>query len=81
MIRTLGSGGIELDNRIRTPLCGQIVMGRRWMYLPEDNTLGLSDNNLIQWTEREDYTGSHLPHYLNYFMVHLVDGYLQTGGY
>ncbi len=81
MIRIMGSGGIELDNHIKAPLRVQIEMGQRWMYLYEDDTLGLLDNDTILWAERHDYTGHHLPHYLNYFMIHLVDGFLNTGEY
>ncbi len=46
-----------------------------------DGCLGVCYQSFSTWEYREDYTGSHLPHYLNYFMVHLVDGYLQTGEY
>ena len=58
-----------------------VIVARSTIYLHNDDWLGLSDEDLIRWELRKDYTGSHLPHYLNYFMVHLVDGYLQTGEY
>lgn len=46
-----------------------------------DCILGLDDNILIDWKTRTDYTGAYLSYYVNYFMLRLVDGYLQEGDY
>ncbi len=75
-------GAVLLDEHVRySTRSSSVVVNETSIYLEEDDTLGLLDNDTILWAERHDYTGHHLPHYLNYFMIHLVDGYLQTGGY
>lgn len=61
-----------------------IQVFQKYLQLAEergDTVLGLDDYGDVTWEARTDYTRIHLPHYLNYFMVHIVGSYLQTGGY
>ncbi len=91
MIKIYNPYGVTLDNHIKieeeedsegASNCPVIIKPAQ-MYVrdDEDKCLGFEDKDLIRWKRRQDYTGHHLPHYLNYFMIHLVDGYLQTGKY
>lgn len=85
MIKVNADTGLRLDEDINNIQGDEdyICLGTTHSCLSVkiDEMLGLIDDDNINWKSRTDYTGYYLPYYLNYFMVHICDGYLQSGGY
>lgn len=52
-----------------------------YLSLRVDSCLGISDKDLIRWNVVKEYTNDNLPHYVNHFMLHIIEGYLETGEY
>ncbi len=72
-------------DKINTDDRHEVMVNHENIYLStkQDSQIGMYYEGLQRWSynSQESYTDTSIVHSLNYFMIHLVDGYLQTGEY
>ncbi len=70
---------VNIDNKY------EVMVNHSDIYLSsaQDSQIGMYYEGLQSWDyqPQDSYTDTSIVHYLNHFMIHLVDGYLQTGEY